>query len=93
MIWNDATKLRPIKNGGVYVLACPAAADGVEIKLGTYQDLWVSGGRVTPVIYFSEVDNLPADSAVKANEIREALELDWQTPQMTEEDLPELEEE
>ena len=93
MIWNDATKLRPIKNGGVYVLVCPAAEDGVEIKLGTYQDQWVSGGRITPVIYFAEVANLPADSAVKANEIREALGSDWKMPQMTEEDLPELEEE
>ena len=26
MIWNDATKLRPIKNGGVYVLAVACAA-------------------------------------------------------------------
>lgn len=74
MEWNDALKLRPIRDGGVYVLACPAEkGGGVEIMLGTYKEGWQAGGKLTPAIYFAEITELPADAGTKAKEIREAL--------------------
>ncbi len=77
MEWNDGLKVKPIRDGGVFVLASPAAdSDGVEVKLGTYKDKegWLSGGQLTPVVYFSEVTDLPADAATKAKVLKEALQ-------------------
>ena len=74
MDWYDGLKVRPIRDGGIYVLAAPAQEDGVEVKLGTYNGSWYSGGQLTPVVYFSEVTDLPADAAAKAKVLREALQ-------------------
>lgn len=75
MKWNDALTLRPIRNGGVYVLACPAKeGGGVEIMLGSYRDQWLSGGKKVPAIYFAAVDGLPEDTAEKAKQINDILQ-------------------
>ena len=93
MNWIDALRLRPIRDGGVYVLACPAPDGGVEIMLGSYRGEWRSGGKTVPAIYFAEVGDLPADTHEKAKQISDAL----QEPGLIEDDkmeaLPSTDEE
>lgn len=74
MNWVDGLKTRPLFNGGVYVLICATTA-GMEIKLGRYQNGWNDGsGMEDQVLYYCEVEDMPADAQAKAMQISRALQ-------------------